>query len=43
MVVEAVSLSFSEFKMEYQPQGKDGKAEGGAITAAWNIKANKAA
>lgn len=42
-LTEVVNLSFSEFKMEYQPQGKDGKAEGGAITAAWNIKANKAA
>ena len=42
-LTEVVSLSFSEFKMEYQPQGKDGKAEGGAITAAWDIKANKAA
>ena len=42
-LTEVVNLSFSEFKMEYQPQGKDGKAEGGAIKAAWDIKANKAA
>ena len=42
-LTEAISLSFSEFKMEYQPQGKDGKASGGAITSAWDIKANKAA
>ncbi len=42
-LTEVVNLSFSEFKMEYQPQGKDGKAVGGVITAAWDIKANKAA
>lgn len=42
-LTEVINLSFSEFKVEYQPQGKDGKASGGAITAGWDIKANKAA
>lgn len=41
-LTEIVNLAFAEFKVEYQPQGKDGKADGGSITAGWDIKANKA-
>jgi len=40
-VMEAVGLSFSKVKVEYQPQGADGSAKGGAVVSEWDIKANK--
>ena len=38
---ESVSLNFSKIEMNYQPQGADGKAQGGPILAGWDVKANK--
>ncbi|MDK2126548.1 Hcp family type VI secretion system effector [Parachitinimonas caeni] len=40
-VVETVGLSFSKVEIEYQPQGKDGAAQGGKVKSGWDIKANK--
>jgi len=37
---EQVSLNYSKIEMDYQPQGPDGKAQGGAIHGGWNVKAN---
>jgi len=37
---ENVSLNFARVKVSYQPQGKDGKAAGGAIEMGWNIEKN---
>ena len=39
-LTENVTLNFAEFKIEYQPQGPDGKAEGGAKEAGWKIAEN---
>jgi type VI secretion system secreted protein Hcp len=38
---ESLSLNFAKFEVAYQPQGPDGKAEGGPILMGWDIKANK--
>jgi type VI secretion system secreted protein Hcp len=38
--LEEVSLNFGKVEVEYQPQGKDGKAQGGPILASWNLKEN---
>jgi type VI secretion system secreted protein Hcp len=38
---EELSLSFSKLEYSYQPQGADGKAQGGPILAGWDVKANK--
>ena len=38
---EEVSFNFSKVEFSYQPQGADGKAQGGPILAGWDIKANK--
>lgn len=40
-LTENVTLNFAQVKVEYQPQGKDGKAEGGAIEMGWDIAANE--
>ncbi len=40
-MVECVGLAFSKVKIEYQPQGADGSAKGGAIVTEYDIKANK--
>ena len=40
-LVETVGLAFSKVKIEYQPQGGDGSAKGGAIVTEYDIKANK--
>jgi len=37
---ENLTLNFAEYKIEYQPQGTDGKAAGGPVTAAWHIAKN---
>jgi len=38
---ESLSLNFAKFEVAYQPQGADGKAEGGPILMGWDVKANK--
>jgi type VI secretion system secreted protein Hcp len=37
---EQVSLNFSKIELDYQPQGPDGKALGGAVHGGWNVKQN---
>jgi type VI secretion system secreted protein Hcp len=39
--VDQFSLNFAKIEMQYQPQGADGKAQGGALMAGWNVKENK--
>jgi len=39
-LTENCSLNFAKYKISYQPQGKDGKAAGGAIDAEFNIEEN---
>ena len=38
--VEHVSLNFAKVEFQYQPQGADGKAQGGPIMAGWDVKGN---
>jgi type VI secretion system secreted protein Hcp len=38
---EEISLNFSKIEYSYQPQGADGKAQGGPIMAGWDVKANQ--
>jgi type VI secretion system secreted protein Hcp len=38
---EHVTLNFAKVEYSYQPQGSDGKAQGGPILAGWDVKANK--
>ena len=40
-LTENVTLNFGEFKVSYQPQGKGGGKEGGAIEGGWNIPKNE--
>jgi len=35
------SLNFAKIEFQYQPQGADGKAQGGPIMAGWDVKANQ--
>lgn len=42
-LTENITLNFGQVKVEYQPQGKTGAKEGGAIKYGWDIAANKAA
>lgn len=37
---ESLSLNFSKFQVEYQPQGKDGSASGGPVMMGWDVKQN---
>jgi type VI secretion system secreted protein Hcp len=39
--LETVTLNFAKVEFAYQPQGADGKAQGGPILAGWDVKANK--
>jgi type VI secretion system secreted protein Hcp len=39
--VEQVTLNFAKVEFSYQPQGADGKAQGGPILAGWDVKANQ--
>jgi type VI secretion system secreted protein Hcp len=39
--MEYVTLNFAKVEYQYQPQGADGKAQGGPIMAGWDVKANK--
>lgn len=38
--LEEVSLNFTQIHVDYQPQGPDGKAAGGAIHGGWDLKTN---
>jgi len=38
---ESLTLNFSKIEFSYQPQGADGKAQGGPILAGWDLKANQ--
>jgi type VI secretion system secreted protein Hcp len=38
---EEVSLNFAKIEFSYQPQGADGKAQGGPILAGWDVKGNQ--
>ena len=38
---EGLSLNFAKVEIAYQPQGSDGKAQGGPILGGWDVKANK--
>jgi type VI secretion system secreted protein Hcp len=39
--MEHVTLNFAKVEYSYQPQGADGKAQGGPILAGWDVKANQ--
>ncbi len=39
--MEQISLNFAKVEFSYQPQGADGKAQGGPILAGWDVKANQ--
>jgi type VI secretion system secreted protein Hcp len=38
---EGLSLNFAKVEISYQPQGPDGKAQGGPILGGWDVKGNK--
>jgi type VI protein secretion system component Hcp len=38
---EQFSLNFSKIEYSYQPQGADGRAQGGPIVAGWDVKGNQ--
>ena len=38
---EQVTFNFAKVEFAYQPQGADGKAQGGPILAGWDVKANQ--
>jgi type VI secretion system secreted protein Hcp len=38
---EQITLNFAKIEFQYQPQGADGKAQGGPIMAGWDVKANQ--
>jgi len=38
---EDLSLNFARIDYQYQPQGADGKAQGGPIIAGWDVKGNQ--
>jgi type VI secretion system secreted protein Hcp len=40
LLSENVTFNFAKFQAEYQPQGADGKAQGGPVLAGWDVKAN---
>ncbi len=40
-LTENVTLNFAKVEVKYQPQKKDGSADGGAISMGWNIEENK--
>ena len=39
-LTENVTLNFSKFFVDYQEQGKDGKAAGGPVKMGWDVKQN---
>jgi len=40
LLKESLSLNFAKFQVEYQPQGADGKAQGGPVMMGWDVKQN---
>ncbi len=42
-LIETVGFNFATVQFDYQPQKRDGSPDGGAITMAWDIAANKEA
>ena len=42
-LTENVTLNFSQFKFEYQPQKPDGSKDGGVVQWGWDIAANTSA
>ena len=40
LLTENVTLNFSKFHVDYQEQGKDGKAAGGPVKMGWDVKQN---
>jgi type VI secretion system secreted protein Hcp len=38
--MESITLNFAKVEVAYQPQGADGKAQGGPILAGWDVKHN---
>jgi type VI secretion system secreted protein Hcp len=40
LLTENLTLNFAKFNVEYQMQGKDGKASGGPVTMGWDVKQN---
>ena len=38
--MESFTLNFAKIEYQYQPQGADGKAQGGPIMAGWDVKGN---
>src|SRR5262245_45629539 len=41
LMTESLTLNFAKLHVEYQKQGKDGKADGSPKTMGWDIKANQ--
>jgi len=39
--MESITLNFAKVEYSYQPQGADGKAQGGPILAGWDVKQNQ--
>ena len=39
--MESITLNFSKVEYSYQPQGADGKAQGGPVMAGWDVKQNQ--
>ena len=39
--MEQVTLNFAKIEFTYQPQGADGKAQGGPVMAGWDVKGNQ--
>ena len=39
--MEELTLNFAKVEYSYQPQGADGKAQGGPILAGWDVKQNQ--
>ena len=39
-LTENLTLNFAKFNVDYQEQGKDGKAAGGPVKMGWDVKAN---
>jgi type VI secretion system secreted protein Hcp len=39
--LEDLSLNFAKIEYSYQPQGADGKAQGGPVMAGWDVKGNQ--
>jgi len=40
LLTENLTLNFAKFHVDYQEQGKDGKAAGGPVSMGWDVKAN---